>query len=90
MRLINESIHYWHNSSMERTSTRVKDVAERAQVSVGTVSNMLNEAPWVAPEVRRRVLAAINELGYVRNDTARRLRTGPTFTCSNSNASAGF
>ncbi len=54
----------------------MKDVAERAQVSVGTVSNVLNEAPSVAPEVRQRVLAAIAELGYVRNDAARRLRTG--------------
>lgn len=54
----------------------VKDVAEAAQVSVGTVSNVLNRPDKVAPATVERVHAAIAELGFVRNDAARQLRAG--------------
>jgi LacI family transcriptional regulator len=54
----------------------VRDVAERAGVSVGTVSNVLNSPGKVAPATTDRVLAAIDELGFVRNDAARQLRAG--------------
>jgi LacI family transcriptional regulator len=54
----------------------VKDVAARAGVSLGTVSNVLNRPHLVAEGTRRRVLDAIAELGYVRNDHARQLRAG--------------
>jgi len=52
----------------------IREVAERASVSLGTVSNVLNKPELVAPETRERVLAAINELGFVRNHAARQLR----------------
>jgi LacI family transcriptional regulator len=55
---------------------RVKDVARRAGVSVGTVSNVVNGRESVGAEVRRRVEAAIEELGFVRNASAKSLRTG--------------
>jgi LacI family transcriptional regulator len=45
-------------------------------VSVGTVSNVLNRPDKVAPDTVARVLAAIDELGFVRNDAARQLRAG--------------
>ncbi|HEV7622963.1 MAG TPA: LacI family DNA-binding transcriptional regulator [Amnibacterium sp.] len=54
----------------------IRDVANRAGVSVGTVSNVLNNPEKVAPATARRVLAAIDELGFVRNDAARQLRAG--------------
>ncbi|MDO4259441.1 MAG: LacI family DNA-binding transcriptional regulator [Actinomycetaceae bacterium] len=54
----------------------VKDVARRAGVSVGTVSNVINDRKTVRPDIRERVLAAINELGYVPNSTAQALRRG--------------
>jgi LacI family transcriptional regulator len=54
----------------------IKDVAATAGVSVGTVSNVLNRADKVSPAAAQRVLAAIEELGYVRNDAARQLRAG--------------
>lgn len=54
----------------------VKDVAAAASVSVGTVSNVLNRPEKVAPETVARVQAAIEELGFVRNDAARQLRAG--------------
>ncbi|MCV2394488.1 LacI family transcriptional regulator [Actinotalea sp. M2MS4P-6] len=54
----------------------VRDVAARAGVALSTVSNVLNRPQVVAPETLARVTAAINELGYVRNDAARALRLG--------------
>jgi len=54
----------------------VRDVALRAGVSLGTVSNVLNSPDKVAPGTAQRVLAAIEELGFVRNDAARQLRAG--------------
>ena len=57
---------------------RLIDVAERAQVSMKTVSNVVNGYAHVQPQMRARVQAAIDELGYRPNLTARRLATGRT------------
>lgn len=57
-------------------SVSVKDVAAVASVSVGTVSNVLNRPDKVAPATVARVHAAIEQLGFVRNDAARQLRAG--------------
>lgn len=54
----------------------IKDVAQRAGVSVGTVSNVLNNPERVAQGTRERVNAAIDELGFVRSGAARQLRAG--------------
>lgn len=54
----------------------VRDVAREAGVSLGTVSNVLNNPQNVAPENVERVKAAIAKLGFVRNDAARQLRAG--------------
>ncbi|MEU8385391.1 LacI family DNA-binding transcriptional regulator [Streptosporangium sp. NPDC048865] len=54
----------------------LKDVAARAGVSVRTVSNVVNDFPLVAPETRRRVLRALEELQYRPNAAARQLRGG--------------
>ncbi|MGN9910580.1 LacI family DNA-binding transcriptional regulator [Phytohabitans sp. LJ34] len=54
----------------------IRDVANHAGVSVGTVSNVLNRPDIVANATRARVLAAISELGFVPNDAARQLRRG--------------
>ncbi len=58
----------------------IKEVAARAGVAIGTVSNVLNRRDLVAPETRQRVLDAIEELGYVRNESARALRAGKSRT----------
>lgn len=58
----------------------IKDVARVAQVSVGTVSNVLNRPAAVAVATRERVQQAIVELGFVRNDTGRQLREGSSRT----------
>ncbi|MBP2477526.1 LacI family transcriptional regulator [Crossiella equi] len=57
-------------------SVSVREVAELAGVSLGTVSNVLNSPDRVAPRTRERVLAAMTELGFVRNESARQLRSG--------------
>ena len=54
----------------------IKDVALEAGVSLGTVSNVLNNPQNVAPENVAKVKDAIRRLGYVRNDAARQLRAG--------------
>nr|WP_084219285.1 LacI family DNA-binding transcriptional regulator [Spirillospora albida] len=61
----------------ELAQTSIREVARRAGVSVGTVSNVLNRPDLVAEATRARVQAAIDELGFVRNESARRLRQGP-------------
>ncbi len=58
------------------TTTSIKEVAKLAGVSLGTVSNVLNQPERVAEPTRQRVLDAIARLGYVRNDSARQLRAG--------------
>jgi len=60
----------------------LRDVAVRAGVSVRTVSNVANGFAHVAPETRRRVQGAIDELGYRPNSAARQLRRGRTETVS--------
>lgn len=52
------------------------DVAALAGVSVKTVSRVVNNAPYVQPEVAQRVLAAVAELGFRRNHLASSLRSG--------------
>jgi len=54
----------------------IRDVAQHAGVSVGTVSNVLNRPDEVSAESIARVNRAIEALGYVRNDAARKLRAG--------------
>jgi DNA-binding LacI/PurR family transcriptional regulator len=54
----------------------MSDVAARAGVSHQTVSRVLNGHPHVSATTRTRVLAAITELGYRRNLSARVLATG--------------
>lgn len=57
---------------------RLVDVAAHAGVSMKTVSNVIHSHPHVRPELRARVQASIDELGYRPNLTARRLVTGRT------------
>ncbi|MFK0402518.1 LacI family DNA-binding transcriptional regulator [Microbacterium sp. NPDC090225] len=58
----------------------IRDVAQRAGVSVGTVSNVLNRPDEVSADSVERVSRAIDELGYVRNEAARKLRAGVSAT----------
>ena len=57
-------------------SANLRQVAERAGVSVRTVSNVVSGFALVAPETRERVQRVIDELGYKPNAAARHLRGG--------------
>ncbi|CAM5276309.1 MULTISPECIES: LacI family DNA-binding transcriptional regulator [Streptomyces] len=52
------------------------DVGKLAQVSAMTVSRVLKNDPGVSEATRERVFAAVDKLGYRRNQTARSLRLG--------------
>jgi DNA-binding LacI/PurR family transcriptional regulator len=51
----------------------MRDVAERANVSIATVSFVVNQTKRVSPETRARILVAMEELGFQRNAMARAL-----------------
>lgn len=57
-------------------SVTLRDVARVAGVSFKTVSNVINDHPHVSESTRVRVLAAIAELDYRPNRSARSLRSG--------------
>ncbi|HHV64824.1 MAG TPA: LacI family transcriptional regulator [Peptococcaceae bacterium] len=59
----------------------IRDVARHAQVSISTVSRVLNETDHaVSPETRKKVLQAIEELGFIPNAMARGLHHNKTKT----------
>jgi LacI family transcriptional regulator len=58
----------------------MKDVAQRANVSIQTVSAVINGKPGITKETTSRVLGVIQELGYRPFSVARSLRTGQTHT----------
>jgi LacI family transcriptional regulator, galactose operon repressor len=58
----------------------IRDVAVAANVSLGTVSNVLNRPEVVAEDTRERVRSVIDRLGFVRNESARQLRAGSSKT----------
>ncbi|RIX84079.1 LacI family DNA-binding transcriptional regulator [Acidovorax cavernicola] len=58
----------------------IKDVALKADVSVTTVSHVVNDTRHVSAKVRERVELAIRELGYVPNAMARSLKSNTTST----------
>ena len=56
----------------------IKDVARAAQVSVATVSRVLNQDKNVSTQTREKVLAVVQEIGYVTNVLGRNLRKNTT------------
>src|SRR5260370_5510146 len=70
------SIEQMRKCARMRSKSSIREVAKRASVSLGTVSNVLNRPEIVAEETRERVKSAIEEIGFVRNGSARQLRAG--------------
>lgn len=58
--------------------SRIFDVAERAGVSISTVSNVLNKTKYVSPELVARVEEAVKELSYEVNPIARSMKNKKT------------
>jgi LacI family transcriptional regulator len=61
-----------------RSRPTMEDVAAYAGVALKTVSRVVNAEPGVTPGTAERVRAAIDQLGFRRNDSARILRKGQT------------
>ncbi len=61
-------------------TVKIKDVAKEANVSVATVSRVLNDVPLVNEETKKRVLDAIEKTGYKPNAIARSLKIRKTNT----------
>ena len=57
----------------------IKDVAQKAQVGIGTVSRVLNNSPAVKDSTRQKVKDAIADLNYTPNPHARHLSMGKTW-----------
>ena len=60
----------------------IKDVAQRAGVSISTVSNVLNGRRNVSPEKAQAVMRAAEELNYIPNVNAQMMKrhgTGLTY-----------
>lgn len=53
----------------------IREVAKRAGVSIKTVSNVINDHPYISPETHKKVMDAIAELGYRPNRSAQALRS---------------
>ena len=64
------------NDGRRKRAVRVEDVARVAGVSPITVSRALSHPDKVRDETRQRILAAVNETGYVLNRFASSLRSG--------------
>lgn len=58
----------------------IKDVAQKAGVSISTVSNVLNKTKYVSPELVRKVEAAVEELSYEVNPIARSMKSNRSGT----------
>lgn len=58
----------------------IKDVAEKAGVSISTVSNVINGTRWVSGELTEKVQKAVRELNYEADLVARSLKNNRTMT----------
>jgi DNA-binding LacI/PurR family transcriptional regulator len=61
-----------------KKNANIRDVARAADVSVATVSRILNNKPDVSEETRQKVLDVISELGYARSMQWKQLTSGKT------------
>src|SRR5262249_51890398 len=66
--------------SAKPTVPTIDDVAREAGVGIGTVSRVLNHSPFVSHDMRQRVLAAIERLGYQPSRVARAFGRRQTHT----------
>lgn len=58
---------------------KLKDIAEKMNVSVGTVSKALRRSHEISEEMTDRIIRCANELGYVANSSARNLKTNKSY-----------
>ena len=61
-------------------TVRIKEVAKLARVSTATVSHVINKTRFVSDDTKRKVLSAIERVGYTPNIHARNLASGQSRT----------
>ncbi|NSW90804.1 MAG: LacI family DNA-binding transcriptional regulator [Firmicutes bacterium] len=61
-------------------SATLKDVAKKLNISVSTVSRVVNDKSYVSPKTREKVLKALEEMNYSPNQVARSLKKKSTNT----------
>lgn len=59
-------------------ATTIKDIAKAADVSIATVSRVINQSENVKPELAERVMSAVKKLNYSPNAVARSLKNSKT------------
>ena len=69
-----------HKSSKPTRRATIKSVAQRAGVTITTVSRALNNKPDISPATKARILAIAEEMGYVPSTLARNLAAQRTYT----------
>ena len=80
MSIVVDNVFYDYGGGVQQPSVRVtiRDVAERASVSVATVSKVINQRYGVSEATMRRVQGVIDELGYEASLVAQSLRNRRT------------
>ena len=58
---------------------KLKDIADKMEVSVGTVSKALRHSNEISEEMTDRIIRCANELGYVANSSAQNLKTNRSY-----------
>lgn len=72
-------VHEIHFILPDKRKIRIKDIAEKAGVSIGTVDRVLHERGEVKQETRTKVLSIIDEMGYTPNLLAKSLASKKTY-----------
>ncbi len=65
---------------MAKNKPTLKNIAERVNVTINTVSLALRDSPLVLPETKANILKVAREMGYVHNVLAGSLRSGQSHT----------
>ena len=64
----------------KKTGINITEIAKRANVSIATVSRVLNNPEKVKKETRKKILDLIESSNYIRNTLGLQLRTNKTYT----------
>ncbi|MBP3454247.1 MAG: LacI family DNA-binding transcriptional regulator, partial [Clostridia bacterium] len=70
----------WFWTVINKRRVTLQDVAKATGYSINTISHALKNKPDIAPATREKIQQVAREMGYIRNEMARSLRSGRTKT----------
>ena len=70
----------WFWTVINKRRVTLQDVAKATGYSINTISHALKDKPDIAPATREKIQQVAREMGYIRNEMARSLRSGRTKT----------